>query len=380
MSKYAIDRETLQGIADAIRVKTRKSNTITGSEMASAITSIESISQEALQVTGKCTRRFINNYYNWFIRDCGLGIITTDVTDCSYMFESSTDLMEIPFDINCKEGVAISLQEMFSSCFHLRSIPKITKCKPSSLAGIFDDCNRLVEIPSDIANWFDWSYIETEATGSRSGQFFNCCSLKQIPVSFLEHSNPNSKPTSTYLNKGFYNCKALGALVDLPIPFGKSTSSYFDTSTFGKCGRLRNLTFALDPNTNAPYVKEWSSQVISLETIGVTAAASDFYESQNTSGITSAHRVVDDESYQRFKVNSLWWTTDHAYSRYNRTSAVATINSLPDTSAFIAAGNTVNTIKFKGEAGSRTDGGAINTMTAQEIAVATAKGWTVSFV
>jgi len=48
---------------------------------------------------------------------------------------------------------------------------------------------------------------------------------------------------------------------------------------------------------------------------------------------------------------------------------------LPDTSAY-----GTNTIKFRGAAGALTDGGAINTMTAEEIAVATAKGWTVSFV
>ena len=38
------------------------------------------------------------------------------------------------------------------------------------------------------------------------------------------------------------------------------------------------------------------------------------------------------------------------------------------------------TIKFRGEAGSATDGGAINTLTEEEIAVATAKGWTVTLV
>ena len=53
---------------------------------------------------------------------------------------------------------------------------------------------------------------------------------------------------------------------------------------------------------------------------------------------------------------------------------------MPDTSAYLAANGGTNTIKFKGESGSATDGGAINTLTAEEIAVATAKGWTVSLV
>lgn len=62
---------------------------------------------------------------------------------------------------------------------------------------------------------------------------------------------------------------------------------------------------------------------------------------------------------------------------YGYDSAVRTINSLPDLSGNTGA---ANTIIFKGEAGSRTDGGAINTMTEEEIAVATAKGWVISFV
>lgn len=63
------------------------------------------------------------------------------------------------------------------------------------------------------------------------------------------------------------------------------------------------------------------------------------------------------------------------YSGYNHDRAVETINSLPDTSAY-----GTNTITFKGISGSKTDGGAINTLTEEEIAVAITKGWTVSLV
>ena len=75
-----------------------------------------------------------------------------------------------------------------------------------------------------------------------------------------------------------------------------------------------------------------------------------------------------------------WYTLKSEYSRYNHDSAVATINSLPDTSAYLAEKGGTNTIKFIGNAGSATDGGAINTLTEEEIAVATAKGWTITFV
>jgi hypothetical protein len=92
-------------------------------------------------------------------------------------------------------------------------------------------------------------------------------------------------------------------------------------------------------------------------------------------GISNADYVGDDATYQANKNNPKWFTDKVEYSRYNHDSAVNTIKSLPDTSAY-----GTNTIKFKGEAGSATDGGAINTMTEEEIAMASVKGWTVAFV
>ena len=90
--------------------------------------------------------------------------------------------------------------------------------------------------------------------------------------------------------------------------------------------------------------------------------------------------VTDDATYQALKNDPDWFTCKVEYNRYNHDSAVETINSLPDTSAYLAANGGTNIIKFKGAAGSATDGGAINTLTEAEIAVAAAKGWTVSLV
>ena len=97
-------------------------------------------------------------------------------------------------------------------------------------------------------------------------------------------------------------------------------------------------------------------------------------------GITADKFVNDDASYQALKNDPDWFANIPKYSRYNHDSAVETINSLPDTSAYLATAGGTNTIEFRGDSGSATDGGAINTMTEEEIAVAAAKGWTVSFV
>ena len=128
----------------------------------------------------------------------------------------------------------------------------------------------------------------------------------------------------------------------------------------------------LDENT--PYTRNWTSQTINFS--GYIGNAPSGGQDQHFYGFTDDTRITDDASYQLLKDNPDSWTTDPAYSRYNHDSAVRTINSLPDCSA----SGGVNTIKFKGISGSKTDGGAINTLTEEEIAVATAKGWTVSLV
>ena len=217
-------------------------------------------------------------------------------------------------------------------------------------------------------------------SGSSSSSFYGCSSLRSIPMDFLAHGNPVVYYNYSIYNYGFYNCYALDELVNLPNPHHNATwtsNSFYNS--FSNCDRLKNLTFALNPETNAPYVVEWKDQIIDLsEYVGYCSSTYDIRG--YNSGITADKAVTDDATYQALKDDPDWFTANIAYSRYNHNSAVATINSLPDTSAYLATAGGTNTIKFKGTAGSSTDGGAINTLTAEEIAVATAKGWTVTLV
>lgn len=69
------------------------------------------------------------------------------------------------------------------------------------------------------------------------------------------------------------------------------------------------------------------------------------------------------------------------FSNYNHDSAVETINTLPDTSEYLASsGGGTNNIVFKKYSGACTDAGGTNDLTDAEIQVATDKGWTVTFV
>ena len=110
--------------------------------------------------------------------------------------------------------------------------------------------------------------------------------------------------------------------------------------------------------------------------VGYFAMYSDGY---GGAGLPQSAAIKNAETYATNKNNPDSWTDKEEYSRYNHTSAVNTINSLPDTSAYLTANGGTNTITFYPTSGSQTDGGAVETLTEEEIAVAAAKGWTVAY-
>ena len=198
-------------------------------------------------------------------------------------------------------------------------------------------------------------------------------------MNIMKYANPNIRNSYSQYSSLAVDCFSLDEITDMPIPYTATWTSNAFSSTVTRCTRLKNFTFAT-PN-GQPYVVNWKSQTLDLSNLlgytqGSTYAA---YILNYNSGITADKEVTDDATYEALKNDPDWFTPNIVYSRYNHDSAVATINSLPDASAYLATQSSgTNTVKFKGEAGSKTDGGAINTLTAEEIAVATAKGWTVT--
>ena len=381
----------LTAIADAIREKTNTTDAMTLDEMATAIEGItggggslnDYIPEEAFALTGTCQYKFYNGVWDWFIEEHGDKITTTDMTNTSHMFTHSK-VTEIPFELNY-QGTSSTMTNMFHYCQNLLQIPKINNCQPNDMTQIFNSCKKLKEIPEGFADWFDWSYMEKQTsayTCNMSGMFQYCCSLRSIPMDCIAHANPNATYSYSYFPSGFFNCYVLDELVGLPLPWTATWTSNAFSNTFGACKRLKNLIFATQED-GSPYVMNWKSQVIDLgnsggNSVGFAVVNSYILDNSDVHGITADKEVKDDETYQALKDDPDWFTCLKAYSRYNHDSAVETINSLPDTSAYLAASGGTNTIKFLGAAGSATDGGAINTLTEEEIAVAAAKGWTVT--
>lgn len=328
---------------------------------------------EALTITGDVSYRFANNGWNWFIEEYGNQITTNNITTLSNMFYGSGQLKEIPFAINAASN-NLSMIHAFNYCTKLEELPEIYATKVQDLQSMCNECKSIRTVPESWCEW-DLSELVTNAWQGASSIFNGCYSLRSVPVDFLKklYGEPSSCYSSAYYYL-FNRCYSLDAIKRLGVSNKNTamTSNAF-MYTFDYCGRLKNVIFDTQEE-DVPFVAKWSNQTIDLSVyVGYLHSSYDML--RYNSGITADKEVFDDASYQALKDDPDWFTTNMAYSRYNHDSAVKTIASLPDCSA-----TGTNIIKFRQLAGQLTDGGQIGNLTEEEIAIAAAKGWTVSFV
>lgn len=369
--------DKLAAIGNAIRAKTGRTEKLTLDQMPNEIASIVTgdgtlLPENALNITGNCDYKFSGSSWNWFIDQYKDLITTTDITSADHMFYNSTKT-SIPFTIDLEKA---KVEYMFDKS-QLEQGPKFTgTIRSTGSNNMFYNCNYLKLLDES-------STVSLIAAGSLYSNdyrfnygFKDCYGLNSIPSCYMKLFKGSLKET-------FMNCYCLGELIGIPI--GEKTYSYMNShkfsgvmdsvcNTFDNCYRLANLTFAPNSGSNC------EGETLDLTRNVGYGGASNLMSVYG--GIPSDKEVKDDTTYQALKDDPNWYTTMIEYSRYNKTSAVRTINSLPNTSNFLAQDEryAVNIIKFKGASGSATDGGAINTMSEEQIAVATAKGWTVSYV
>lgn len=367
-------------IADAIRGKDGTSATITASDFPARITAIPSGGGKVtISLTGNLQNLDFQGQWDSVFNNNDIELEFTNVSNMASAFTYSklttVDLTGATYkdDAN-NSGMVGNLTTIFNNCLNLTEVrmPGLVGTSPTALNAqnsMFSYCGKLKTI-----------YMPDFVTYGASSMFNNCHSLRQIPFTILSGQPYINAPSGTIYSSGFYSCNVLDEITDLGVvtlgagsTIGQLNSNAFSMFCHGDY-RLKRITFATD-NGN-PKVANWKNQTITITNlVGYANNVSNI----TNYGISIDKRVTDSTSYNALKNDPDWFTTDIAYSRYNHDSAVETINSLPDTSAYIATAGGTNTIQFVGASGSATDGGAINTLTSAEIAVATAKGWTVTF-
>lgn len=379
MALKTVNEESLVAIGDAIRAKTGLAEALEfPNGMVDAVDSIETVvlPEEAYVISGQCDYKFSYGGWHWYLDTFRGKIRTEKITGANAMFNFS-GLVSIPFDLNFS-GSVNNINYLFAQSSILENIGDINNCQPTVFSSVFNGCYRLRYLPQ--FNNCDWSYLHSSTSGSIAYAFQQCNSLRSVPESLLKELYSSS---TGYYNSQFYNtfnhCYVIDEIRGLKFnPTSVLTTNCF-RDTFTKCLRVKDIIFATQEDSS-PDVVSYKNQTIDLtDCVGYADSSYKRYFTETNSGLTADTEITAD-TYEALKDHPDGWTANIAYSRYNHDSAVNTINSLPDTSAYLASAGGTNTIKFKGSAGSATDGGAINTLTEAEIAVATAKGWTISLV
>ena len=229
------------------------------------------------------------------------------------------------------------------------------------------------------------------------------CLKKWHEIINNEQSYFDYSSTPSYNISGFDYIKELK---NIPVPYRNTKAITSDIRFFGYSSTYFPLTNSITFATNngEPYKVNWKNQTIDLAgKIGRNNSdwsnsyenyAQGYWKEKNNIFYNTTDLEQAKLNYNKLKSQDNWfsWSSKSGtyegknvyysllFSRYNHDSAVETINSLPDTSEYLTSAGGTNTIKFKGIQGALTDGGAINTLTEAEIAVATEKGWTVSMV
>lgn len=336
---------------------------------------------EPIVLSGSCSYACSGALATNYIKLFGDTISTKNLGNILYMFQNSS-LTHVPFALNFSTSTN-NITAAFLNATALEAIPEMHNLKLYNSADEFaNGCVNLATFPEDFGADWDFSRIHTEKYGATDYMFYNCKSLRRIPQAILEnmYCATNSAYSGPYYNS-YYGCISLDEIKGLAVPPITYTSNMF-VGTAVHCCRLKDFTFVTNED-GTPKTANWKSQVITL-TAGLGYATGNSAYSKEAilnanNTITADKEVTDDATYQALKDDPDWFTSNIAYSRYNHDSAVNTINSLPDTSAYLATAGGTNTIQFYTNTGELTDGGAISKLTEEEIAVAAAKGWTVTF-
>lgn len=417
MSKVFIEESTLFSIGDAIRAKAGTTDLIAPQSMGDAIINLPTgegggggyvPTDEELTYTfnGIADSLTPNGCNGWLIKEYGNRISLKLSANDTSMFR---DYPLEYFNINPKNKTnTASLGMIFMDAENLKTISGsivadgYSEVRVNKINQAFYECKNLRTIND---NFIDPTVFIHKKDSANTGRqtFYYCYSLREIPDFFFKMLTAStdgymisSAATQSIYYQGFTNCYTLNKIENLPVVnlSSNATSNMFN-ETFNYCHNLHKLTF--ETNTDGtPKTAKWTKQTIDLTKYFGYASGITNMTNYNSGLLTDDLLPVDvsgsttkspDYFYNLYTGDTLTtkYTISDFYAKYGHSEAVETINSLPDTSA--AGGG--NTIKFKGGQGYYTDflkgktddyftNSMISNLTEAEIAVATAKGWTVS--
>lgn len=290
-----------------------------------------------------------------------------NIYEARYLFNGVGKLDLSSMTINLSNA---NIAAMFNGASVVK-LPRVTGSVSSAQQYPFGNCYNLTHLPEGM-DTLDYSQLH-ETQGWMESFFYGCRSLQEIPAEVLRQLW--NKGTEYILYRyTFSDCFSLTEVIGLPVYENLEPYNQFD-GTFDYCYCLKDVIFDTNPD-GTPKTANWSNQHIYLGKVGQWTSFSTVPSwEESPFKEESVTYVSNDDDYARLKNEKYWWTWDEYYSRYNHTSAVNTINSLPNVTG---TNNIIDFGAWCSNRGSKTDGGAIGDLTEEEIAIAANKGWTVA--
>lgn len=395
MANVIINDANLVAIGDAIRAKNGTTNTYKPREMADAITNLPTggggADIEPIVLTGDqsyCCKSQLGQKMLELYPD---KISTLNLTNVSFMFAGWPYSAPPAIQLNFKqEDNFLYAGSMFADS-NITEAPSLSNFRMAEINSLFYNCYYLKDLSK--IDYTTWDKTYWANIGKRDSMFYHCYSLRRIPEGFLKQLDGWASGSSSYGYDHLYysmfsGCVNLDEILGLGITASSSiiTKSTILQNLLNQNYCLKRFTFITNED-GTPKIAKWKSTTLRMYCGCINAdvkSVNSWLETiEQYAPERVGKRIYDATTYEALKDDPDAWVGNYygetscvPWSLYNRDSAIETINSLPDCSAY--CGSSVNTIVFFKNAGSGY-GKSINDLTEEEIAVATAKGWTVSF-
>lgn len=185
-----------------------------------------------------CMPSMMYAYYRQTARTVMKPLNTSNVTDMSYMFQTCTGLVGVPW---MDTSNVTTMKNMFYDCDSLMAIPQFNTSNVTNMANMFYNCSNLEEIPP----------LDTSKVTSLEYTFYRCSSLTSLPpmdtskvTNFSNMLNGCTKLTSlppmdcsNITTKNYYPVYSNSGLTDVG-GFTNMKMSWDSTYGLAKCSGL----------------------------------------------------------------------------------------------------------------------------------------------
>lgn len=341
---------------------------------------------------------------NYIIKRADLSNITTNSSN-NYagrnLFYNNLFIEDLSDIIIGNQGIAAtSYDSLFYGCRNLRKLPNFDFIQGSifanQTASSFVGCYKLEQSEMEKV----YQFISAFNGCSQNCQLRDCYKITEFDWSQIDLTTigDDFSPYRIDVGSGMINLRKL--VLPAICTKTEATSNQFE-ARYASYPMLGDVYFVTDTD-GTPFKSKMKSQTVEFGGYSTSYYWGNGFISSDEylkTGIDKTHNICGSTieetqtNYNNMKQYDDWHCSNKSvtyngssvylgtlFSRFNHDSMVKIINTIMDTSEYLAEKGGTNTIKFHKYQGDLTDEGGASDLTEEEIAVAAAKGWTVAII